>query len=88
MFNLNERIMNREIEFRGKRLDNGEWLHGDLMRDNHGGCYIYPLNAENLYTENKVDADSVGQYTGMRDKHGKKYMKGILFPEKTVLMVI
>ena len=68
--------MNREIEFRGKRLDNDEWMYGDLMHDNQGGCYIYPLDAENLYTENKVASDSVGQFTGLRDKHGVKIFEG------------
>jgi len=68
--------MNREIEFRGKRLDNGEWLYGDLMHDNHGGCYIYPLDAENLYTENKVVPYTIGQLTGLLDKHGKQVFDG------------
>lgn len=49
--------MNREIIFRGKRLGNGQWLYGDLMHDDHGGCYIYPFDAENLYAENKVNPD-------------------------------
>lgn len=46
--------MNREIKFRGKRISNGEWLFGDLMHDNIGGCYVYPIESEELYKENAV----------------------------------
>ena len=68
--------MNREIEFRGKRLDNGEWLYGDLMHDNHGGCYIYPLDSLGLFAENKVANDTVGQFTGLVGKKGVKIFEG------------
>lgn len=68
--------MNREVIFRGKRLDNGKWLYGDFMHDNHQGCYIFPNDCTGLYTENKVDPDTVGEFTGMRDKHGKKVFEG------------
>ena len=68
--------MNREIEFRGKRLDNGEWLYGDLMHDNHGGCYVYPLDSLGLFAENKVANDTVGQFSGLVDKNGVKIFEG------------
>lgn len=68
--------MNREIEFRGKRLDNGEWMCGDLMHDNHGGCYVYPLDSLGLFAENKVANDTVGQFTGLADKKGVKIFEG------------
>ena len=68
--------MSREIEFRGKRLDNGEWLYGDLMHDNHGGCYVYPLDSLGLFTENKVANDTIGQFTGLVDKKGVKIFEG------------
>lgn len=68
--------MNREIEFRGKRLDNDEWMYGDLIHDNQGGCYVYPLDSLGLFVENKVDDNTVGQFTGMTDKNGKEIYEG------------
>ena len=68
--------MNREIEFRGKRLDNDEWMYGDLIHDNQGGCYVYPLDNLGLFVENKVDDNTVGQFTGMIDKNGIKIFEG------------
>ena len=62
----------RTIKFRGKRLDNGEWLYGDLMHDNAGGCYVYPIESENLFKENKVNPNTVGQFTGLLDKNEKE----------------
>ena len=68
--------MNREIKFRGKRISNGEWLSGDLMHDNIGGYYIYPIESEGLYKENVVFTHTVGQYTGLKDKNGVEIYEG------------
>ena len=68
--------MNREIKFRGKRISNGEWLSGDLMHDNIGGSYIYPIESEGLYKENVVFTHTVGQYTGLKDKKGVEIYEG------------
>lgn len=58
----------REIRFRGKRLDGREWLYGDLI---HRGkrAYIFPPDEVNSALYYEVDAGTVGQYTGVRDKH-------------------
>lgn len=75
----------REIKFRGKRLDNGEWIYGSLLvshfKDDKKERYFITQFSGNYTFEHEVDPNTVGQFTGLRDKNVRDIWEGDIFKE-------
>ena len=74
--------MNKEILFKAKRRDNGEWVEGSLINTKKGVAYIirskskaFIPKGENIICSAEcyeIDPDTLCQYTGLTDKNGRK----------------
>lgn len=78
----------REILFRAKRIDNGEWVEGNLIysedADDDYKAIIIPVSNSAMFTRGgskgdlgfeewqRVDTSTICQYTGLTDKNGQK----------------
>jgi len=71
----------RQIEFRGKRIDNGKWVYGSLYGTQiiieniieYGDSDYFGVNVRNFH---KVDPSTIGQFTGLVDKNKVKIYEG------------
>lgn len=73
----------RTIQFRGKRKDNNEWVYGSVIQC-AGIWYIYNENESFRMPQDpdfetsfiEVVPETIGQFTGLYDKHGKEVFEG------------
>lgn len=67
----------REILFRGRRVDNGEWIEGDLLQataptSRKKMTWIF----HDIHGNTPVNPATIGQFTGLHDKNGKRIFEG------------
>lgn len=80
------------IKFKAKRLDNGEWVKGDLAHSLDGGLNIFGFTRENgvdCYSGvHLIDPETVCQFTGMKDCKGNEIWEGDIVNDNYDLLCI
>ena len=84
LLTLREDFIMREILFRGKRIDNGEWITGGIFQQKADDVkdevvYIIDNSSNDVDWAHRVIPETVGQFTGVTDKKGNRVFEGSIF---------
>lgn len=84
----------REVFFRGKQIDNGEWVEGFYLKYVDGGCTISVPQPDNSMLQYIIEPSTAEQFTGLTDKNGTKIFEGDILrahhdnSEKTLVGIV
>lgn len=81
----------REIKFRGKEINTGEWVFGFYTR----GSFIDPNTGTETIRHiidngmlHDVEPETIGQFTGLTDKNGKEIYEGDILKSRSIIHVV